>query len=174
MWQVISNYLIWRINNIYPKYKAIDKEVNHMSWLALGKQVSGAHHEFLDAITLLNADLRDKHGVCGEWSPKQVMAHVVGWDRLAVDGLALFAIGDGDKFDANVVIDEFNAQSVASRALFSWDETIKDLQITHQELQDIIEVLQVKGLKSDGGFGQWMLGRKQDYIYHTGQIQAWL
>lgn len=145
-----------------------------MSWRILGKKVSDAHHDFMDAVIVLDVDLRHEQGVCGEWSPKQVIAHLVGWDRLAVDGLTLYANGEGDTFNANVDSDEFNAQSVASRASLSWDDLVHDFQTTHQSLQEVIQVLHIKGLKSDGGFGQWMLGRQQDYIYHTGQIKVWL
>lgn len=143
------------------------------SWTELAENLAQAYTTFIEVASQLDADLPNEAGVCGEWSPREVVAHLVGWDAEAVRAFRLFANGDGDKF-VPPQVDEFNAQSVRSRQDLTWDETLSELQTTQQDLQEMIQVVAAQNLNSAGGFGEWLVGRKDDYEYHILQLQAWV
>lgn len=146
------------------------------TWTLLSVNLSDAYHRFLETASKLDVSQRTKSGVCGEWSPKDIVAHLVGWDAEALRGFTLFADDQADSFVPIDVhkIDEFNAKSVAARQDLSWDDVIGEMKSTFQALQDKIEIVRKKELNADGGFGQWLIGRKDDYEYHSAQLQSWL
>lgn len=39
-----------------------------------------AQSDFVQIANQLDPQKRNQPGVCGEWSPKDVVAHLVGWD----------------------------------------------------------------------------------------------
>lgn len=145
-----------------------------MGWIELADELEAAQHHLMEIAAQLPPTVREKRGVCGEWSPKDVMAHLVGWDREAVYFLGLFANGAGDTYDASFDVDEFNARSVKTRENLSWDELNHELTHAHAELQQIIEVLHTNNLESNSGFGKALTGRKEDYMLHAEQLAAWL
>lgn len=146
-----------------------------MGWVELAHDLHTAHQEFMQVAGQLPSTLREAKGVCGdEWSPKDVVAHLIGWDQAAVCFLGLFSIGLGDTFNPDIDGDTFNANSVNMREGSSWDEVIAELTTTHDDLQHIITVLAAHQLKSDGGYGHSLIGRKDDYLFHTQQLRAWL
>lgn len=145
-----------------------------MGWIDLASELEATHQSFMQIATQLPPELREKKGVCGKWSPKDVIAHLVGWDTEAAYFLGLFANGVGDTYDYSFDIDDFNARSVKTRENLSWDEVIAELPHAHAELQQIIKVLHTKNLKSDGGFGKSLTGRKEDYLLHAKQLASWL
>ncbi|GMQ78615.1 MAG: hypothetical protein BMS9Abin02_1138 [Anaerolineae bacterium] len=145
-----------------------------MGWIELANELEAAHQHFMQITTQLTPVIREKKGACGEWSPKDIVAHLVGWDTEAVYFLGLFANGTGDTYDYSFDIDDFNASSVKSREKLSWDEVIHELVHAHAELQQIIKVLNTKDLVSNGGFGESLTGRKEDYLLHAEQIAVWL
>jgi hypothetical protein len=145
-----------------------------MGWTELAGELEAAHQYFMEIAAQLAPALREKKGVCGEWSPKEVIAHLVGWDTEAVYFLGLYTNGLGDTYDYTFDIDEFNANSVKTRESLSWDEVIHELAHAHAELQQVIKDLQAKNLESVGGFGKSLTGRKEDYMFHAGQLAVWL
>lgn len=146
-----------------------------MGWIELAHDLNTAHQDFMQVATQLPSTLREEKGVCGdEWSPKDVVAHLIGWDQAAVYFLGLFSIGLGDTFNPAIDGDKFNANSVHMRESLSWDEVIVELSTTYDDLQHIITILATHHLKSDGGYGHALIGRKDDYLFHTQQLRVWL
>lgn len=146
------------------------------TWTALAENLLAAHHYFLEVAAKLDDSLRDKSGVCGAWSPREVVAHLVGWDAEAVRGFGLAASGQVETFVsvANDAIHDFNAESVASRRELSWEEVIEALKSAQQDLQGLIKDVDAQGYDAAGGFGMWLVGRRDDYVLHTGQLLKWL
>jgi hypothetical protein len=143
------------------------------NWSELAENLGDAYTAFVKVASELDAALHNKAGVCGEWSPREVVTHLVGWDAKAVEGLEQFANGHGEYF-VFPDIDEFNAQSVDTRQHLSWETALTELETAQQELQAMITLVQHKGLNAESGFGQWLIGRKEDYELHTRQLQAWV
>jgi hypothetical protein len=145
-----------------------------MGWLELATELEAAHQNFVHVALQLDIRIHEKGGVCGEWSPKDVVAHLVGWDAEAAYSLGLFANGEGDTYDYTFDVDEFNDRSVNTRKALSWNRLMNDLSLAHHSLQEEIKALHAKKLNSDGGFAQWLVGRKTDYKIHTEQLELWL
>jgi hypothetical protein len=146
------------------------------TWKALGDELLAAHTRFIEVAVKLDVRLRSELGVCGAWSPKEVVAHLVGWDAEAVRGFGMLVSDQMDVFVPvdNDAIDVFNAQSVEARRDLSWDAVMGELKTTQQDLQQLIRVVDGKGFNSAGGFGNWLIGRREDYEYHTEQLLAWV
>ena len=66
-----------------------------------------AQSDFVQTGNQLDPQKRDQPGVCGEWSPKDMVAHLVGWDKSLLE-----FITDIDNFSPPHDIDQFNQHSV--------------------------------------------------------------
>ena len=127
-----------------------------------------AHDSFVRVAGRLSPAKRQQSGVCGEWSPKEVVAHLVGWDA----SLKQFVI-DIEHFEPPDNVHKFNAQSVAARQGLSWDEVMHKLQTNFVELGQAIDSVEPQMRIYERVHG-WMVGRIEDYKLHTGQLQSWL
>lgn len=86
------------------------------------EQNAQARAELVAAIDALPADRRLEPGLLGEWSLKDVLVHIAGWQENAETVLGILAAGgslDGD-FDT----DAYNAVTVAEHADETWDEVL--------------------------------------------------
>jgi hypothetical protein len=116
--------------------------------------------------------LIERTGVCGNWSPKDVVAHLVAWDKEAAQRIQVFLEGPAE--DIEYAIDEFNAKSVAERKHTSWDLLLADLYDAQNLLRSRFELVSRTHLKLDKRFWGWLRGRTNDYEEHTNQLVSWL
>jgi hypothetical protein len=98
------------------------------SWESLIEELSNLQHQFIDVAQQVEKSKRNQPGVCGTWSPKQVIAHISGWDKEVIRQFGLFQ--DGLEKAIEHDIDEFNKKSVKERGHLSWAETIAEVQQT--------------------------------------------
>jgi len=141
-------------------------------WRTLQHRLSHAYDRFRHTVEQLAQGARERLGVCGEWSPKEVVAHLAGWDREAARRFHQFMQSPTEDIDYD--LDGFNARSVAARQHLSWEQTLDELDDAHQELQQAIALVEPQHLEADSRFFGWLEGRSGDYEEHTVQIQAWL
>ncbi len=95
----------------------------------------------LDAIATLPEALLDEKGVVGEWSIKNMLAHLTNWERIVTDFLpdrlatgsrpAIFSIMSADE-------DAWNAQQVASREHLTPQEQLGEFERTRQALLQVL------------------------------------
>ena len=91
----------------------------------------------LDAIKDLPDDFLERKGVIGEWSIKNVLAHLVSWERAVTDFLPeRIATGVKPTIFAVIGADEdgWNAKQVASREHLTVREQFDELQQSRQAL----------------------------------------
>ena len=136
----------------------------------LQAELSTAHTNFLQAIKQLDPDSRERSGVSGFWSAKDVIFHLIGWDKSMQEYIA-----DPDGFDPDPLYDtdSFNAKSVAKRQHQSWKEAVDELQSSYKALQKAITTVTVDLQIYDRVCG-WLKGRIKDYELHAIQIEAWM
>ena len=87
--------------------------------------------EILDAI---DPDDRDRAGVDGGWSAKDIQAHLGAWRRRQADRMAASREGREEPALAATETDEVNAIFHAERARWSWDQVVTDADATTADL----------------------------------------
>ena len=127
-----------------------------------------AYANFIQAANQLDPNKRYQAGVCGEWSPKDVVSHLIGWDK----SLKTFMV-DTENFDPPHDVNNFNMLSVKSRNHLSWGEVMNELETNFSDLTQAIATLEPQ-MKIYKRVNSWLLGRIEDYELHTGQLEDWL
>lgn len=136
----------------------------------LQTELDKAYRQFSQAITQLDPDKRHQAGVSGAWSAQDVVSHLIGWDQ----ALQAF-IADPERFDPTPLYDvhQFNAQSVSDRQQQTWAETMDEWQRSYLALQQALTTV-TTGMNIYGRVKDWLKGRRDDYAFHTPQIEAWI
>jgi len=115
---------------------------------------------------------RRKGGVCGFWSPKQVIDHLTGWMREALENFE--KILAGETVDLEYDDDTFNARAVADRVQLNWDESLADLDDAKSKMVQFIMRLSPEDLSKSVVYANWMEGMAEDYQLHNEQLQKWV
>jgi len=136
----------------------------------LQTRLSVAYTNFFRVIKQLEPNKRSQPGVSGDWSPKDVISHLIGWDKSLQEFIA-----DPDGFIPGPLYDTntFNAKSVSERQHQSWEETIDELQSSYINLQKAITTVTAE-MKIYGRVSEWLKGRREDYKFHTSQMEEWI
>jgi hypothetical protein len=140
-------------------------------WITAQTNLAHVHATFQHVAAALPFDRRDQAGVCGQWTPKQVAAHLAGWDREAARALQALLANAPEDLVAD--IDLFNHASVDARMHLSWEGTRWELRAAHEALQHAIDAI-IQSSAPALGYLTWMDGRIVDYDVHTAQLRAWL
>jgi hypothetical protein len=127
-----------------------------------------AHADFLKIAYQLEPQKREQPGVCGEWSPKDVVAHLVGWDRLLLEFIA-----DTDSFVPPTDADQFNQQSVYARQDLGWSDVMQEMAAIFYDLQQAVATVNAYMQIYDRVLS-WLAGRTEDYRLHRGQLAEWV
>ncbi len=120
----------------------------------------------LDAITTLPEALLDEKGVVGEWSIKNVLAHLTSWERVVTDFLPeRIATGSRPHILAIMSAEEdgWNAQQVASREHLTPREQLDEFQRTRQALLQVLHELGEEALNRQHPWPEWQ-GTLETYI----------
>lgn len=78
--------------------------------------------------------------VCENWTVKDILAHIIGWDRRALTILPLIVQDQADLIPG-VEVQEHNRQSVAQWHDHSFAEVLLEFQTTRQQIIDFIAQL---------------------------------
>lgn len=109
-------------------------------------------------------------GICGEWSAKEVIDHLTGWQEASPSFLQ--DILSSERVELDVEIDAFNQISVQTKRALSWQESlaafIESFAAFDQALQDIPKVQFIK----NPGLTSWVKAMNHEYIFHRTHIEA--
>ncbi len=131
-------------------------------------ELTRVQSDFVEIANRLDLHKCDQPGVCGEWSPKDVVAHLVGWDNALLE-----FITDIDNFTPPVDIDQFNQQSVQIRKHLNWPDIMREMEIIFRKLRQAV-VTVTPEMQVYDQVASWLTGRTEDYELHRGQFIAWL
>ena len=136
----------------------------------LKTELFSVYTNYLRAIQALEPEKRTQSGVSGDWSAKDVVAHLVGWDAALHE-----FITDPENFNPEPLYDvhTFNAASVTRRQAQTWQETVYELQNTFTRLDEAVATLPNEGRVHDR-VASWLKGRIADYEFHLEQLDDWL
>jgi hypothetical protein len=72
------------------------------------------------------------------WTIKPVLAHLAGWDDASIASLRAHAGGQEPATPAVRGINFYNAQSVATREALSYEQTVKEWELSREQLKAAI------------------------------------
>lgn len=141
------------------------------SWNELIKQLQELQGKFNKALRILDESKREKPGVCGHWSPRQVVAHMTGWEIETI--LQFERVRKG--FEAiEHDIDAFNEKSVGQREHLNWDETINEFEEAQKKLNEAAESVSLNDESKNKGYRELMNVQISHYIHHIRQLEEWV
>ncbi len=142
------------------------------SWNTLLNRLKKLQNEFIHLTELLEESKRGQPGVCGKWSPKQMIAHFSAWDKEVVRQFGLFQ--DGLQQAIEYDMDEFNRKAVQERSHLNWNETIAELKDAQREFNQIAGSISPKEISDNQEFIDWMEVQIEHYEHHIGQLREWI
>ena len=122
--------------------------------------------ELLAAISGLDEAALDRTGVVGDWSIKNVLAHIAAWEAWVVESLpARLTTGTTPQDFRQRVEDEdrFNAEEVAEREELTPDEQLMELERTRAELLAYLHGLDAAALERRHPWDTWA-GTLPEYL----------
>ena len=132
--------------------------------------------DFHAAYAGLDDDALMVPGVCGEWSIRDLIAHVTWWDQESIDHLPItLAYGRLPRYSQRYGgIDAFNALKTKEKALLSLDEVRAEADATHQRLLDYLLGLDPVEWVGNSRFRHRLkLDTWSHYPIHAADIRAW-
>ena len=121
-------------------------------------ELGRARAELLAAIGGLDETALDRTGVVGDWSIKNVLAHIAAWEAWVVEALpARMTSGTTPQDFQQRVADEdrFNAEEVAEREELTPDEQLMELERTRAELLAYLSGLDAAALARKHPWDTW-------------------
>jgi hypothetical protein len=142
------------------------------AWENSIEKLSKLQHRFIKVAQQIDESNTNRPGVCGSWSPKEVVAHIIGWDKEVIRQFGLFQ--DGLEKAIEHDIDEFNRKSVKERSHLSWEETLAELQQAHEQFYQQAKSISSKELSKNEEYKDWVEVQIDHYKHHTKQLEKWV
>jgi len=132
-----------------------------------------AWQAFLESFADLPESALFEVGVCGQWSIRDLMAHVTTWEEETLKALPIIIEGKSPpKYATYGGIDAFNTLQYEKKRNLSLGQVKKDLILTHQRLvyflKDVPETAFTPRLVRRLGIDTY-----RHYREHTEQIGKW-
>ncbi len=115
---------------------------------------------------------RERSGVSGWWSPRQVMNHFSGWMEEAERRYNMFDAGIPG--DMTYHHDAFNATSIQARDHNSWAEALAELRERFYTLMRRASELAPEKALRDRRYREWLEGLADDCQRHLPELRAFL
>jgi hypothetical protein len=105
----------------------------------LAAALSAAREELLAAAALVSPEDRASLAVCGDWTLKDLLAHVADWEWVGVDGLRDMAAGRSPQVEHIADIEAWNQAHYGARRDQPWDDVWSDLHAAREQLLEVLE-----------------------------------
>ena len=114
-------------------------------------------------------------GVAGEWSVRDVLAHVTTWDEEALKYLPVIIKGGRPPRYASVGgLDAFNARTMAAKRALSLAEVLRQFDETHQRLVAYLRTVPEEQFTTETRFRHRLrLDTYSHYPLHAQMIRDW-
>lgn len=106
---------------------------------ALLAVLAAARGELLAAVGLIPPQERASRPVCGEWTLKDVLAHVADWEWVGVEGLRHMAAGQSPGVEYVEDLDAWNRVHCAARRDQPWQDVWADLHAAREAMVEVLE-----------------------------------
>jgi hypothetical protein len=114
-------------------------------------------------------------GVTGDWSVRDIVAHVTTWEEEALKQLPVILEGGRPpRYITYGGIDAFNAQMTEKKRSFSLSEVLRQLDETHGRLVDFIQSVPEDQFRGETRFRHRLrLDTYSHYPKHAEAIRKW-
>lgn len=120
--------------------------------------------EWQEALGSIPEERMTEAGAAGEWSVKDLMAHVAFWDETAAKGAHARGAGETpEQFDWR----EANDREAALRSSWTLAESRAAMEAAHQQVLDAVERY------PELGPNFWQSSTFEHYQEHVADIRAW-
>ncbi len=142
-------------------------------------QLLGRVHTAWEALEASYAGLSDARltepGVSGEWSVKDLLAHVTTWEEEALKYLPLIIEGGTPpRYVSYGGIDAFNAMTAEQKRALSLSEVLRQLHDTHRRLIEYIQDVPEAEFRRETRFRRRLrLDTYRHYAEHARAIGEW-
>ena len=144
-------------------------ESKSVTWKKICDELSSVEEEFFRTVKNIERGFQEQKIPGKNWSPKDILAHIVGWEIEVVKQFKDFLVNPD--VDDNYDIDSFNENSVSSRKSKTWDEIIEELELSQKELSVLISTLSQKNVDAEDRFSEWVGVLIDHYRHHMSQLQ---
>ena len=116
-----------------------------------------------------------EHGVMGNWSVKDILAHVTTWEEEALKYLPLIITGGRPpRYTRYGGIDAFNAQMTEQKRGLALSDVLRQLDETHRRLIDYIRSVPEEHFTQETPFRHRLqLDTYSHYPKHAKAIREW-
>ncbi len=125
-----------------------------------------------ELLSIYPPDKREQPGVGGDWSAKEIIAHLVGWVVEAERCYDQFAAGKTGKtlYDPDI----FNKNSISERANLDWKETVKDLREALRSFLSKATKVAPESAAANTLYQAWLEGLSNDCKEHIQELRDFL
>ena len=110
------------------------------------ERLNESHLRLLNAIDRLDEETISSHRVIDEWTVKDILGHIVSWNREFRREIEIILQGRHPGVEYQIVEDDeyqdWNQQQAARKKKWTWEQILADLELDHQEAQELVERLQ--------------------------------
>jgi len=157
-----------------------------------GPEPGEENHTSMNSQQLLNkidkawADLQESYaglsgaelvapGANGDWSVKDILAHVTTWEEETLRDLPLIAAGETPPEDAGYgSLDSFNAQKMAQKRDLAPEEVLRQLDAVHARLRDYVQSVPEEHFTRETPFRRRLrFDTYSHYPAHARMIREW-
>lgn len=131
-----------------------------------------AYAHLFDLVDQYPAARAVEAGACGTWSVKDVLAHFSGWTVEAQRRYLAYGSGINDTMQYD--FDQFNADSVRSRAGLSWPQMVDELRRVVENFQKQAAALTPAQVAAEPRYATWLDDLAEDVETHTEGLQRFL
>ena len=139
-------------------------------------------HAYIRTIRTLSAD--QFLAKIDDWSPRDVTAHLIGWNRATIQGLDAIRRGElpAALLDPGDDCCKINAIFVSQYDSTDPQQLLRELELSFQELARHAYALALSDWTADFGvrlgdisltINKWLGFVSDDYVNHRSQIEAW-
>jgi hypothetical protein len=146
---------------------------------ALVNELQAARDAFVGAVADVDPELFTAPGLLGEWSARDLVAHVAFWSDHGADALELAAAGKGGDFDYDSSqTDAINEEVFAGSSTLTPMEAYEREQVAFERFRDVLSGLDPTLLDLELGNGDTVekvirYDGPDHYAEHTDHLRAW-
>ncbi len=139
------------------------------------KRLETAWTDLKESYTGLSDAQLLEHGVMGDWSVKDILAHVTIWEEEALKYLPLIINGEKPpRYTRYGGIDAFNEQMIEQRRDLALSDVLRQLDETHRRLIDYLQSVPEEHFTRETRFRHRLrLDTYSHYPLHAKAIQEW-